>query len=155
MATYEIEKKYLITALPNNLSSYPSHFIEQGYLCTDPVVRIRKQDTDYFLTYKGKGLMIREEYNLPLTQESYQHLKEKIDGNLITKERFKIPLSQNGKEYMIELDIFEPPFAPLYMAEVEFNSKEDAHSFIPPLWFREDVTLDKRYQNSTMSKQVF
>ncbi len=28
-----------------------------------------------------KGLMTREEYNLPLTKESYEHLKEKVDGS--------------------------------------------------------------------------
>ena len=64
----EIERKYLIEKeqLPADLASYPFHKIEQGYLCTSPVVRIRRQDDNYFLTYKSKGLMAREEYNLPL-----------------------------------------------------------------------------------------
>ena len=55
----EIERKYLIEKeqLPKNLSDYPFHRIEQGYLCTSPVVRIRRQDDEYYLTYKGKGLM--------------------------------------------------------------------------------------------------
>ena len=77
----EIERKFLIEKenLPENLASYPCHRIEQGYLCTSPVVRIRRQDDDYFLTYKSKGLMSREEYNLPLNEESFTHLKEKID----------------------------------------------------------------------------
>ena len=65
----EIERKYLISCLPENLNSYPSHKIEQGYLCTQPVVRIRRQDDSYILTYKSKGLMVREEYNLPLTRK--------------------------------------------------------------------------------------
>ena len=57
----EIERKFLIEKenLPENLASYPCHRIEQGYLCTSPVVRIRRQDDDYFLTYKSKGLMAR------------------------------------------------------------------------------------------------
>ena len=62
----EIESKYLISCLPENLDSYSSHKIEQGYLCTQPVVRIRRQDDSYILTYKSKGLMVREEYNLSL-----------------------------------------------------------------------------------------
>ena len=47
----EIERKYLIEKeqLPKNLSDYPFHRIEQGYLCTSPVVRIRRQDDEYFL----------------------------------------------------------------------------------------------------------
>ena len=66
----EIERKYLIdaTKLPFSPEDYPVHHIEQGYLCTEPVVRIRKDNEDYFLTYKSKGLMSREEYNLPLTK---------------------------------------------------------------------------------------
>lgn len=64
----EIERKYTIKKLPVNLDSYESHHIEQAYLNTDPVIRIRKEDEEYYLTYKGKGLLAREEYNLPSMQ---------------------------------------------------------------------------------------
>ena len=53
----EIERKYLITTPPQDYASYPFHIIEQAYLCTDPVVRIRKEDETYYLTYKSKGLL--------------------------------------------------------------------------------------------------
>ena len=38
----EIERKFLIKKdrFPDNLAQYPCHEIEQGYLCTEPVVRI-------------------------------------------------------------------------------------------------------------------
>ena len=49
----EIERKFLIRQLPEHLEQYPCLQIEQGYLCTNPVVRIRKQDDSYFLTYKS------------------------------------------------------------------------------------------------------
>ena len=81
----EIERKFLIRQLPEHLEQYPCRHIEQGYLCTNPVVRIRKQDDAYFLTYKSGGLMAREEYNLPLTAEGYEHLRPTADGLLITK----------------------------------------------------------------------
>ena len=60
----EIERKFLISKenLPADLNSYPHHRLEQGYLSTAPVVRIRKEDDNYYLTYKSKGLMTREEY---------------------------------------------------------------------------------------------
>ena len=83
----EIERKYLIETIPFSLAEYPCRRIEQGYLNTQPVVRIRRQDEDFYLTYKSTGLMVREEYNLPLTKEAYQHLREKTDGILITKKR--------------------------------------------------------------------
>ena len=162
----EIERKFTIKKLPDNLDSFAFHIIEQAYLNTAPVIRVRKQNEEYFLTYKGKGLMAREEYNLALDEASYQHLLEKADGNVISKKRYLIPLNnptfREGfpappKDYtlMIELDVFDAPFAPLKLAEVEFGSKEAANAFVPPSWFGEDVTYNKEYHNSYMSKQTF
>ena len=87
----EIERKYLIDTLPEDYQDYPCRHIEQAYLNTDPVIRIRKDNNKYELTYKSKGLMAREEYNLPLDEASYQHLLTKIDGRLIRKKRYMIP----------------------------------------------------------------
>ena len=145
----EIERKYLVSTLPDNLEQYTCKQIEQGYLATDPVVRIRRSNDKYTLPYKGRGLMVREEYNLPLNAESFEHLKEKIDGILIKKRRYLIPY---GEKYTIELDIFEGELAPLQLAEVEFETEEEANSFIPPEWFGEDVTFSTKYHNSTLSQ---
>ena len=147
----EIERKFLTKALPDDLDSYPCVHIEQGYLNTNPVVRIRKQNNDYILTYKGKGMLAREEYNLPLNEKSYVHLKTKCDGNIISKRRYIIPF--NGLK--IELDVFDAPFAPLIMAEVEFDCLEAAYAFLPPDWFAQEVTHKPEYHNSYMSRQVF
>ena len=147
----EIERKFTIKNVPDNLESYPVKHIEQAYLNTDPVVRVRREGDKFFLTYKGKGLLAREEYNLDLNEESYYHLCAKADGNVISKNRYYIPLenpkfNENGPkppaDYVltIELDVFEAPFDPLVIAEVEFGSTEAAESFIPPDWFYEDVT---------------
>lgn len=146
----EIERKYLVKVLPENLSSYKHHKIEQGYLCTAPVVRIRREDDTYYLTYKSGGMMIREEYNLPLTAESYTHLRAKTDGILISKTRYLIPLNE---KLTVELDIFDQPYEGLFLAEVEFSTREEANSFVPPAWFGEDVTFSKAYHNSTLSKK--
>ena len=51
----EIERKFTIKELPD-LTSYKYHKIEQAYLNTNPVVRIRKEDDNYYLTYKGKAI---------------------------------------------------------------------------------------------------
>ena len=53
------------------------------------------------------------------------------------------------------LDIFEEPFAPLIMAEVEFPDIDMANAFIAPDWFKEDVTNNPEYHNSNMSRRVF
>ena len=162
----EIERKFTIKTLPENLSAYPCRHLEQGYLNTDPVIRIRRQDNDYLLTYKGTGMLAREEYNLPLNAESYEHLKNKCDGNIISKKRYLIPLENpvftdscpdtlKPTGLMIELDIFDAPFAPLFLAEVEFESTEAANSFVAPEWFKEDVTFCEEYYNSHMSRRRF
>lgn len=144
----EIERKYLLKQLPEHLETYPHRHLEQGYLCTAPVVRIRKDNNRYELTYKSGGMMVREEYNLLLTKEAYEHLKTKIDGRLITKKRYLIPYDG----YTIELDIFENDLAPLVLAEVEFETEEEANQFTPPEWFGKDVTFSGAYHNSVLSQ---
>ena len=162
----EIERKFTITALPDDLEQHTCLIIEQAYLNTDPVLRIRRQNDDYFLTYKGKGLLAREEYNLPLNKEAYEHLLTKADGNIISKKRYLFPiaspcfkegfaLSKDMPALTIELDVFQPPFAPLIIAEVEFPDEEMANAFLPPDWFLEDVTYDKQYHNSNLSQKKF
>ena len=124
------------------------HQIEQAYLSTAPVVRVRQEDDTYYLTYKSKGLMAREEYNLPLTKESYEHLRSKADGRILTKKRYLIPME--GTEYTIELDIFLGEYEGLKLAEVEFPSEEAALAFVPPEWFGREVTFTGEYQNSRL-----
>lgn len=147
----EIERKFTVKRLPDDLEGYPFHIIEQAYLNTDPVVRIRREDDRYYMTYKGSGLLAREEYNLPLNRPSYEHLLPKADGNVISKKRYLIPLPP----YTVELDVFAPPFAPLIIAEVEFPSVEEAERFVPPDWFEQDVTQDPAYHNSNLSRRRF
>ena len=154
----EIERKFLVSEeVANkylekvNTKELECHIIEQAYLTTDPVVRVRKSDDEYYLTYKGKGLMCREEYNLPLTKESYEILLSKADGNIISKTRILIPYDK----YLIELDIFKKPFDYIRMAEVEFESEEEAEAFVKPDWFLEEVTNNREYHNSNMSRKQF
>ncbi len=142
----EIERKFLVKEMPD-LNSYTYKYLEQGYLSVNPVVRVRKEDDTYYLTYKGKGFLEREEYNLPLNEESYNHLIAKTDGKIIRKKRYLIPY----EKYTIELDIFEGELAGLIIAEVEFEAVEEANFFNPPSWFGEDVTGNKNYTNASLA----
>ena len=110
---------------------------------------MRRDNDEYYLTYKSKGMIVREEYNLPLTKEAYGHLLAKADGNIITKTRYEIPEKDN---LTIELDVFEGKFDGLLLAEVEFASEEEALGYIPPEWFGEDVSNSTKYHNSTLSR---
>lgn len=154
----EIERKYRVRKIPGELTNYKYKKIEQGYLCHNPTVRIRKSNEDYIMTYKSKlgiekkdekGAIIHHEIELPLTEESYQALKAKTDGNIIHKTRYLIPLEDN---LTVELDIFEEQLQGLIFAEVEFPDEKTANEFIPPEWFGEELSFDQRYSNYNLSK---
>ncbi|MBR4671310.1 MAG: CYTH domain-containing protein [Butyrivibrio sp.] len=174
----EIEKKFTVKELPENLDSFPFHMIEQGYLNANPAVRVRREDNNYYMTYKNslpaeEGGIGKIEYNLPLTEESYAHLIEKCDGNIIRKTRYLMPLNEdafdNGflsanpsvrsaiesGDIKIELDVFKAPFDGRLLAEVEFPTEEAASAYHAASWFLDDVTGDHRYSNSSMSAEKF
>ena len=147
----EIERKFLakdksyILKLIEDIK--PLNFI-QAYLNTSPVIRIRKEEDKYYLTYKGKGNIIKEEYNLEIDENSFNHLLKKCDGNTITKKRYKLSISDS---LTAEIDIFDGKFTGLIIIEVEFPTIEESDNFNPPDWFGEDVSEDKRYHNAYMS----
>ncbi len=154
----EIERKYLMKQQPEELSKYQHKKIEQGYLCHNPTIRIRKSNEDYILTYKSKfGLepagqgapSINNEVELPLTREAYLTLRGKTDGNIIYKTRYLIPLSQG---LVAELDIFEEKLQGLKLVEVEFSDLQSANEFVPPSWFGKDMSADIRFTNYQLSK---
>lgn len=154
----EIEKKFLVKTLPEGLGQYKKKDIEQGYLCSSPVVRIRRSNNQYILTYKSlpsgiegdcTGVRVNNEIEAPLTKEGYEHLRKKTDGYIIEKTRYIIPLPDG---HTGELDIFGGNLKGLYFIEVEFADEEDAGRFVPPEWFGENVSNDERYANSFLSK---
>ncbi len=177
----EIERKYLIDTPPEDYRSWPFHQIEQAYLCTAPTVRVRREDDTYYMTYKGGGLLAREEYNLPLTREAYAHLLAKADGRILTKKRYLLPLQKaysamrnadpgavaddaddladaaghgavsDAADLTVEMDVFEGAYKGLILAEVEFPTEAAALAFTPPDWFGRDVTFTGEYSNSRLA----
>ena len=143
----EIERKFKVRSLPK-LSEYKYHEIEQAYINDSPVIRVRKEDDTYYMTYKGSGMLKREEYNLPLNKESYDNLSGFTKHRIISKRRYLIPY----EGHTIELDVFLGELEGLIIAEVEFDSVEEAGEFISPDWFGEDVTYDKNYHNSNLCR---
>lgn len=153
----EIEKKFLVKSVPEDLEKYKSIEIEQAYLTISkqmPILRIRKYDNEFVLTYKfrlksNENVSMCREEELPLNKEAYDHLKTKIDGNVIEKTRYIIPLENNLKA---ELDIFKGYLEGLIVVEVEFKDEKDVSKFIVPSWFGKDITSDVRYKNACLTK---
>lgn len=153
----EIERKFLVNKIPENLENYEKIEIEQGYLTNKPTIRIRKANGKYILTIKSKfgvskcdnGSIVNNEHELEITAKEYEHLKKKIDGRVLKKKRYIIPLDNGLK---VELDIFKERLFGLVFAEVEFQSLEMADNFVKPDWLGRDVSDDKRYRNSSIVK---
>lgn len=146
---FEIERKFLVKELPENIVNCKKLYIKQAYISTNPTIRLRQQDNDYILTVKGSGIMKKVEYELPLTEEQFNNLWQKIESNVIIKNRYKIPLDDN---LMAELDIYEDKLKGFMNVEVEFLSTKQAILFDPPSWFGQEVTQNKEYSNASLAK---
>ena len=142
----EIERKFLVGALPS-LDGYKHSEIVQGYVSFSPEIRVRKLDDKYYRTEKGEGMIVREETETEIDREAAEEMFKKIKTNLIEKTRYYIPYNK----FTIELDIYKGIFKGLIVAEVEFESEGEAISFVPPLWFGEDITRDKSYKNMVLA----
>ncbi len=118
----EIERKFTVRHLPEDLDRYPFHTIEQGYLNVKPAIRVRREDDTYYMTYKNREAYAEKaqdastgaalgttapmqtsaqpigamEYNLPLDRASYEHMLSKADGNIIRKKRYLLPLNTDA-----------------------------------------------------------
>lgn len=164
----EIERKYLLHELPQNLEDCKRHEIEQAYINRKPTIRVRKSDNDYILTVKFKsqdkedGVICNEEHETFLDEATYLHLLKKADGHIIRKTRYLIPLGELEYEkegelrrtgLTAELDVFHDRLEGLRFAEVEFPCVEAARAFVPPEWFADNVSDDKRYSNGYLSEQ--
>lgn len=153
----EIERKFAVVKVPDNLECYHKKKIEQGYLCHNPILRIRKSNDQYILTYKSKfGIdessskaIVVNETELMLNQSAYESLKSKVEGNTIKKTRYIIPLDRT---LIAELDVFGGKLSGLVIVEVEFPDEETADKFIAPEWFGEDLSKDVRFGNYYLSK---
>lgn len=143
----EIERKFLVTRIPQGVLKDAGTFIEQGYLvvAADGLeLRLRRKGERYFQTVKkGRGL-VRTEVEIELSAAQYAALWPLTAGRRLVKRRYRVTVS----EHLCEIDVFDGLLAGLVVAEVEFASVEAALRFVPPDWFVVDVTADERFQNS-------
>ena len=149
----EIERKFLLNEhfhqeiLANQLES---HQLVQYYVQVGEVEeRYRRQDNLYFHTIKRRvdGGLQREEIETECTEEDFEANKYHIEGNIIAKNRY---IFHYG-EHKIEIDVYDGALKGLIIGEVEFRTKDEANSFIPPDFFGIEVTWDKRYKNQNLA----
>ena len=68
---------------------------------------------------------------------------------MIIKTRYEIPINGN---LIAEVDVFHGNLEGLVFAEVEFPDIETSENFVQPDWLGEDISFDKRYDNTLLSK---
>ncbi|MEG2038121.1 MAG: hypothetical protein RRZ73_00190 [Oscillospiraceae bacterium] len=142
----EIERKFLINKFPQ-LPLITQAFMEQGYISTEPVVRIRSKQTDdgtsYILCFKGKGTLVRQEIETEITEELFKQLKEFIGIPLIKKD-WRLYSLDNGLELEVSC-VDKGESTEFFYAEVEFESVEQAMKFVPPVYLGKEVTEDTSF----------
>jgi adenylate cyclase len=142
----EIERKFLVQWLPDNLKRARHLIIEQGYLATESAgrqVRLRKSGKATSLTFKvGRGSH-REEREVKLSTKQFATLWPGTAGRRLRKVRYEIPWDG----LLIEVDIYRGRHSGLVVAEVEFPDTATCRKFEPPWWFGREVTGEKRYSN--------
>jgi adenylate cyclase len=144
----EVERKFVVSDLPN-LEGTDFDEIEQGYLAigTDGEVRLRRKGDRLALTAKRGAGLSRQEAEIELDRERFDELWPLTEGRRLHKRRYVLP---HG-DLKIELDVYEGDLEGLVVAEIEFDSEEEARAFEPPGWLGEEVTGDHRYLNETIA----
>ncbi|AGC76407.1 CYTH domain-containing protein [Nonlabens dokdonensis] len=149
----EIERKFLLKTT-DFLKDKTGKRITQGYLSTDPerTVRVRVKGDQGFLTIKGKSNdsgLSRYEWEKEITTQEAEKLLQLCLPGVIDKTRYEIQIGQ----HTWEIDIFHGENNGLNLAEIELQSETE--TFSKPDWIGQEVTGDKRYYNSYLSKNPY
>lgn len=128
--------------------------ITQGYICAEQgrTVRVRIAGDEGYLTIKGPSdekFWSRYEFEQPIPLQDAEELMKLCVSGIIDKVRHYVPF---GK-HVWEVDVFHGDNEGLIMAEIELSSEDEA--FERPDWIGKEVSLDRRYYNSMLSKTPY
>ncbi len=144
----EIEKKYRLNKLPDNLGE--GIHIDQGYLIADEnELRLRKKGDKYLLTYKSSGALSRKELEIRIPKWFFNIMWPKTEGRRIEKIRYFRTLSNGLK---LEFDEYLGGLKGLIVLEVEFADEDSANNFILPEYIQGiNVTFNMNYKNKHLA----
>lgn len=158
----EIERKYLLTIPYQQLIEQgiikvkSEQRIEQTYIAMDKdqELRVRRildlssNDYEYTHTFKNGVGLAREEVEYNITKVIYDQVVEAFGFVPLTKNRITAMFG----ELLVEIDVYDQ--VDFVVVEVEFGSMEEADSFVPPSWFGEEISFNKKYSNKAVWKQL-
>lgn len=154
MEHLEIERKFLVTSDAYKQAATSQSRIAQGFLNTDPsrTVRVRIMGEKGFLTVKGPANdsgTTRFEWEIEISVKEATNLIDLCESGILQKIRYEVPLGR----HVFEVDEFLGENKGLVVAEVELEYEDQP--FERPNWLGEEVTGQKKYYNSQLSKTPF
>jgi adenylate cyclase len=146
----ETERKFLVDMSKLDLGNAAASHYTQGYLTTEPVVRIRAGETEAWLTIKGahEGIS-RNEYEYRIPHDDAIELLRMCGDRVLEKTRYIVPHA--GHDW--EVDVFHGGNEGLVVAELELQ--REGEQFDIPAWVTREVTADPRYSNSYLVVRPF
>lgn len=152
----EIERKWLLENFPSN-APYEQAYISTAYLYVSDSMemRVRKRTnifiddvkTDYKMAIKNNGDMVREEFELSISESQYLELLESMPHKCISKD-FRL---YNFDDFKLETSHVDGEW---FYAEIEFETEEEAVAFTSPDWFGLEVTFDSNYKMKNYWRQT-
>ena len=149
----EIERKYLLSGLPERARSETPAEIDQGYLPGEKIhERLRRVvtrgGTRWYRTIKLGSGVARQEIEELMPESLFEALWPLTEGRRVSKRRYRIP----DGALVWEIDEFTD--RELVLAEVELSRVEEVP--VPPEWLQDylsrDVTEEPAYVNINLAK---
>jgi adenylate cyclase len=146
----EIERKYLVPAVPGSLELGTGARLRQGYLAIDGPVeaRLRWTEDAATLAVKAGSGLTRMEVEVAISPSEAEELWPFTERRRVEKVRYQVS-SDTGE--VIDLDVYEGALDGLVTAEVEFPTAEAAAAFSAPLWFGRELTDDAGWSNASLA----
>lgn len=154
-ADAEVERKFLLSELPDAVREAPSVSIEQGWIpgstIQERLRRVRSADgVQLYRTIKSGHGLRRLELEERVSRRNFQNLWRLTEGARIRKRRYKIP----DGDLVWEIDDFSAPR--LVLAEVELPY--EAYEVDIPEWLQpfvvSEVTADPDYENVNLARKA-
>lgn len=167
----EIERRFVIdrmSDIPVNPDLPFKVRIIQGYLPGSSFdglqARVRYQlarqisgelSATFSLNMKSGHGLTRNEIEIVLTPQQFNHLFRLCD-RYVEKVRWKLGTYYQCGDggllpVVIEINEFTGRHDGLILAEIEFNSEEEANGFSPPIWFGYEVTDNPAYNGFALA----
>lgn len=150
----EIERKFLVTHDAFKQEAYKATRVKQGYICSAQgrTVRVRIMGQKGYITIKGPSNAsgtTRFEWEKEIPVEEVEQLLQLCEPGIIDKTRYLV----KAGDYKYEVDEFYGDNEGLVVAEIELPSENSV--FVHAAWLGQEVTGDRRYYNSMLTKNPY